>query len=250
MKADFKIFLLAEQKVELQTYEQFEKWFVLFAQSIDALIALSYVECHHDSDFESNDYLFYLYVKRSYMQAPFSFESVRVLMSKGQYLEAVNLCRSIIENLVNCKYLLHHKEDARKTLTGDTFKIQDRWNTIEENAYNKIYKLLCKIEHKNFGHSGSQAELNARLLSVKELTLLPVFERSQADFIINYTLFLLYGYLNLFSSFFIYNHNEVEPMVASTIEQLKHQLAKQKDAFPESKKWRLMMEKIVNKESI
>lgn len=248
-KATLIDILAAEQEIEFKFYSEFEKFFVLFSECIDALINRSYVECMIPADIESDDYLFYFYAKESYMHAPFAFRSVTVLMAKGQYQEGLNLCRSTIENLINCKYLFFNKEQAKKTLRGDFFSIKDRWEFIAgEGAYQKIYKLLCRTEHKNFGWGNSQPRLNAKFSQQEQFSLIPIYDQKQAGMIINYVLFLVYGYLNLFSLFFTCKNNEVDIEFDLTKRKLNDLLTQQKNKFPEAKVWCLIMEQIVNKE--
>lgn len=246
MHVEFKKYLEIEQQTELKSYEEFGKWFLLIGESIEALIELLYLKYEVPLEEESDEYFFYLFVKESYMHAPFSFRSVSILMSKGQYQEAMNLCRSIIENFVNCRYLFLYKNKAKKALIGEDFKIKTSWEAIAGNyAYSKIYKFLCKTEHKNFGHGNSQPRFTAYSLQSDQFYPVPVFDKKQAGAIINYFNFLIYGYLSFFSTFFNYKFDKDDSGIEDIIKRLNTLLIEHKKKFPEAQEWCDIMEKIV-----
>lgn len=251
----FKDMIYNDQCVEEETYKNLGKFFVLFNESMDCFLVLSarVVElAQNRGDLESVEGQFFRYIANSYQQLPNSLHSIVTLMAKGQYYEAIVLYRTLLENLVNCKYLYFHKSESENTLNGERLHLKERWEFVVEMAYDKIYKMLCKFAHKNFGYTGTQTVLNRRfpLEHNHRNTTLPVFNMVQARFLMNHVNFIMYGYLNLFLTFV--NSEEKEFEAGSNQSEILKKLARftcdDEKNFSKAKNWFEMMVRITRLE--
>lgn len=253
-KASFKDILKAESAVQEQTYDTYGKWFIRFGQAIDILLELCYCDCVLPEDQDSNEYRFIVFALDTYYEAPLSFRSCCVLMEKGLYPDSLNCCRSLLENLVKYKYLLDHKdqiipyETDGKDSKGQKVTIKRAWEYVAgKDSQKTTYHFLSKFEHKNFG--SSLPRLNASFNSAKTFSLLPVFNKTLAEVVINNLLFLLFGYINLAERFFPYQkqlqHADFFENYTDIKTFLDEQIQKKKIDFPQSMAWCEVMEKII-----
>lgn len=252
--ASFMDILAAESAVQEQTYNTYGKWFVRFGQAIDVLLELCYYEYILPEDQNSDEYRFIVFALDSYYEVSLSFRSCSVLMEKGLYHDSLNCCRSILENLVKYKYLLDHKDqiiayetDGKDNL-GQKVTIKRAWEYVAGKGSQKTtYHFLSKFEHKNFG--SSLPRLNASLNAVDTFSLLPAFNKTLSEVIINNILFLLFGYINLSERFFPYKKPLEQAIFFENFDDIKtffnQQIQKKKTDFPQSTSWCEIMEKII-----
>ncbi len=252
--ATYKDILLSESKVQEQTYNTYGEWFVRLEQAIDILLELCYHKCLLPEAQNSNEYLFIAFALDTYYEAPLSFRSCSVLMEKGLYHDSLNCCRAILENLVKYKFLLDHKdliiayETDGKDSSGQKVTIKRAWEYIAGKGSQKTtYRFLSKFEHKNFG--SSLPRLNASMSSESTFSLLPTFNKTLAEIVINNLLFLVFGYINLAERFFPYEKPIEQADFFDNYSDIKsflhRQIQKKKIDFPQSTAWCEIMEKII-----
>ncbi|MBI5274430.1 MAG: hypothetical protein HY860_05185 [Chlamydiales bacterium] len=252
--ATYKDILLSESKVQEQTYKTYGKWFVRLGQAIDVLLELRYYKCSLPEDQNSDEYRFVLFALDTYYEAPLSFRSCSALMEKGLYHDSLNCCRSILESLVKYKYLLDHKEliiayeTDGKDSSGQKVTIKRAWEYVAgKDSQKTTYHFLSKFEHKNFG--SSLPRLNASMSSASTFSLLPTFNKTLAEVVINKILFLIFGYINLAERFFPYEKPIVQADFFDNYSDIKsflhQQIQKKKIDFPQSTAWCEIMQKII-----
>jgi hypothetical protein len=252
--ATYKDILLSENIIQKQTYNTYGKWFVRLGQAIDILLELCYYKCSLPEDQNSAEYRFIFFARDSYYEAPLSFRSCSALMEKGFYHDSLNCCRSILENLVKYKYLLDHKdliiayETDGKDSKGQKVTIKRAWEHVAgKDSQEKTYHFLSKFEHKNFG--SSLPRLNASMSSESTFSLLPAFNKTLAEVVINNVLFLIFGYINLAERFFPYEKPVAQADFFDKYSDIKsflhRQIQERKIHFPQSKVWCETMQKII-----
>jgi hypothetical protein len=170
-KATFIDLLKYEQNVQDETYKAFGKWFYKLRDSIDILFQLCYHKLNLPKDINSAEYKYITLALDSYNEVSMSFRSCSVLMEKGFYHDSLNLCRSILENLIKLKYLHDHKdqidayESNGKDKNGKKVTINRAMEYVGGKEFKNIYHMLSKFEHKNL-------EANIMKLNLSKLTSL------------------------------------------------------------------------------
>ena len=246
-KATYQDILRAEEFVQEETYRTYDPWFRKFEEIVDVNLQILYLK-QIQSDIDSLESWFFLFAHNHYYQSVFSLRSCALLMEKGLYNDALNLLRSILENLIKTRYFMDNKDQIKqyeingKDTDNKKLALKTMWEYVHPEAYRKIYGLLSKYEHKNIvtgGHLLNESKLYSPY---------PIFHNIKAEVLINYLMFSAYAHLNLAPIFFekewkdadhelIKKHGEI-------IAWLEKQIEKQKKDFPNKAEWIAVMEAI------
>ncbi|MBI2742478.1 MAG: hypothetical protein HYX48_00980 [Chlamydiales bacterium] len=244
--------LEAENSVLLLTHEKYGKGFNIFAEAIDVLLSLSYVQCTVPKDQQSNEYQFHVHIRHFYYGIPNSLRSCIVLAERGHYDDAFNCLRSVLEGLVKYKYLLKNKdkiiayETDGKDAAGKKVRISRAFEeSCGPGVQEKAYRLGSQFEHKNF--AAGLPLLRALLNKEQKYSLVPVFQQQLCEGAINYLTYLFFGFLNLAEHFFSFQWPaENEKLL---FENMKKRFAKiilaRRAQFPASLEWSSAMDKVV-----
>lgn len=241
----------AEKLVFTETQTQYGKAFQRLIEGIDILLEISYLECAIPTDQTSNEYLFYSHVRHLYYEIPTSFRSCISLTERGGYSDALNCVRSVLEALVKHKFLLKNQDKIlayemdSKDASGKKVTIKRAFEeSCGADVQEAVYKLGSQFEHKNF--AATLPLLRARLNQESEYSLTPIFQKQLCEGVINYLMYLIFGYLNLAERFFSLTW---PTNLANSYQRAKGFLAKQilnrRSSFPNAIVWNSAMDKLV-----
>ena len=226
--------------IERETIKNFPCRTKIFAEVISVLIELVFLGRKVSGGVESDKDVFHSYVWPDYCDLPSLFCACRLLMVHGYYSEALAHIRALLEKLIKNRYFSMYKEklelyeksmvpELKKEMTPEEKKkikiptkkvkmknldIKHMFDEVtgEKNVYEKIYEFLCGHVHKNYGSSSLM--LNKLLNGRSHFILIPEFNKILAEYVFDWQLFLLYGYLNFVSSFFEYNWEGKEQLLS------------------------------------
>ncbi len=246
---DYNDMLNANLRIFEETHQKFGKGLKKYEEVINVLMKICYRIVHVDKN--SQHFIFHTYASYKYYELPISFRSVITLMEQGLYSDSFNLIRSLLENLVKLKYFHKYPESIEnfevngKDSSGKRIRIVDMYTAIGAGeAYSVIYKHLSKFEHKSFGSETIQLNKLSQSNSNPDISLIPVFSLQLAGALMNYLMYILYGYLNSAPTFFSYDEKLVGGQ--SIKSWLQNLIVKHKEKFPEASALSETMNKIVN----
>jgi len=224
--------------IEKETIENFSERTKDFAEAINVLIEMMYLDKNVPEDVNSNEYAFHSNVFSDCCDLPNAFCAGRLLMTRGYYSEAQAHFRSLVEKLIKIRYFSKNKDrlepyeksmfpDLKEKMTDiekekikipskngkmKKLSIKDMFYAVteEEGPYN-FYSSISRYVHKN--SVCSSLMLNKLLKGRSYFILVPEFNEELAKYIFNLQLFLLFGYLNFLPSFFDYNWEEKDQLL-------------------------------------
>jgi len=159
-----------------------------------------------------------------YFQAPYTFWILYDLYEKGYYLEATILYRHLVEAFIQIRYYDKYPAKIVKQLKKKNFKIMfDEFAPgyyeitygplLCDAAHGSRFKDFCRFERKSptVGRTRTGCEFNAFLTT----------------FVINQSIALLFGYLNIFGNIFPKSTIKSNSTVHKALQDVKNGLSKQ-----------------------
>ena len=157
-----------------------------------------------------------------YFQAPYTFWILYYLYEKGYYLEATILYRHLVEAFIQIRYYDKYPAKIVKQLKRKNFKIM--FDEFAPGYYEKTYGLLCDAAHgsrfKDFCRFERKSPTVGRTRTGCE------FNAFLATSVINQSIALLFGYLNIFGNIFPKSTIKNNSTVHETLQDAKKWLIK------------------------
>lgn len=225
------------------------KFFMLYIRSIDVLIKLSYMEL--EEPINESDKQYYQYVRHHYYALITTLRSSMILFEYMHYDSALRIVRGLFETLVKIKYFLHHKDDLLpyEKSHGKNLRIKRIFNEVVGNdtAYNQYYGFLCRFVHDNIDH---KIETTERRYLNEQHIMIPSYDEQLVAAYINFTIYILLGYLNLFQQFLNIDEQMIIKDLSAEYLGIKNDLIfvikKQKIQFEQQKEFHQIFSKIVD----
>lgn len=219
-----------------------------FPGLIDILLDLP----HFFGDLETENAersLFDFFVRSHYFQMPYTFRVMFDLWLKGYYFECMLLFRSILEIFVQLRYFQVHPEQLEGHLKATkpvTFRAM--FDSFADGYYTSHYgPLLSPISHGKTGHLAFRFGIFGD--DPYRVRVGCEFDETLAAFVLNQLDALLFGYLNLFSSFFPNNTLSSDPRLHAdwldAKQWLERGMRQHEEGFPDSREWRTLMNQLV-----
>lgn len=240
--------LLSEQEVVSSTRLGLAGVYEHFPKIIDLLFKLPYfIEKTEDPETEKGGFISYCYIH--YAQAPYTFWSIYSLYEKGYYYEAIILLRHLLEALLQMKYFHKYLSKLKRhTLRKKPVSFKTMFDEFSKGFYEEHYgRQLSDAAHgmflKNILRTVRRSPQEGRTIMGCE------YSSRHASYVVNYTIALLYGYINLFPNFFSNKKiQEDEINYAAFVEAkewLHRSMTQHKKQYPRSLDWYKHIDKLI-----
>lgn len=176
----------------------------------------------------------------SYIQAPYTFWVTFNLYQKGYYLEATILLRHSLEVFIQLKYFYKYPEKLKEHLIGRFINFSTMFKEFTSKEFYEVHygHLLSSFAHGKLAKNIYRLEQN---IDSRSIIMGCQFNPDHATYIINQTMPLLFGYLNLFSVFFPNNTLNQSGVhytnYTESLDWLKLLMADHKKTFPKVLDW-------------
>ena len=140
-----------------------------------------------------------------YVQAPYTFWSIYNLYDKGYYLEALTLYRHLLEVLFQVRYIHKYPERTEaistyKHFEGKRITFKMMFEEFSPGFYDSFYGNLSGFAHGRLHKLVFRMKIDIE--TKYQIQQGCNFNAQDAVFVLNPTIALMYGYLNLFEKFF------------------------------------------------
>lgn len=206
---------------------------------------------------ETEEGVFNSYCHTQYLIAPHSFRGCYILWGRGYYSEATIILRSILESLVQIKYLYSHKEKIKTVWTTNDISIWVMLKSIgvSRDFYERFYgRLMSGVSHRKIAAEIFRVERRSAMEG--HVTMIPELNLEYAAYVINNFIAFIFGYLTFFKILFPegYQLLEQDPSFCKqykeSIDWLNTNIQQHKKEFPRSLEWRKEIDKIIAVPSI
>ncbi len=218
---------------------------------IDSLLKLIYfIPTTNDTD--TNEGIFNSYCHSQYLIAPYSFRSCYILWERGHYSDATIILRSILESIIQIRYLYTHKEKSKIVWTTGDVKIGGMLSSIgvSKDFYKKSYgSVMSGISHRKI--AADIFRVNRESTTQAKVIMIPEFNSFFASYVVNNFTALLKGYFNFFEILFpkgylvLKSELTVFDRYKKSINWLDLCIQQHKEEFPKSQQWYKDIEKII-----
>jgi len=234
----------SETKTKKITQNILEGVYTSFPNIIDVFFKLPYFfgELEHP---DTDRGLYQSVCATHYFQAPYTFWTLYNLYEQGYYLEATILYRHLIEAFIQIKYFDKYSKKLIKQIKRKNFKVM--FDEFAPGYYENYYNILCDAAHGGLFKDFCRFERKST--SVARTRMGCEFNAFIATFLINQSIALLFGYLNIFDKIYPKNTLKSEPTVHSTLNEAKGWLVSamesHKKEYPKTLNWYKHMGKII-----
>ncbi len=186
----------------------------------------------------------------SYIQAPHTFWVIYDLYQKGYYIEATTLYRQLLEVFVQLKYFHKYPEKTNEHLMGKykTFKTMFTEFTSADFYDRQYGKTLSSFAHGKLANYILRYEKDS---DKNKWTVVMgcKFNIDHATYVINQVIPLLFGYLNLFTTFFPKNILDEDKLIyqeyLKVLDWLKLYMKSHQEQNPDSIKYYEEINKLI-----
>jgi len=189
-----------EQKVIYETNKIYGVGRFDLERSIELLLNSSHF-LQENIEFNSSEYIYYIFVFYNYLKLPYTLRSIIILWEKGYYLESNILIRSILEGLLQIKYFYSHKNSLNDHLLNrKRISFKTMFKELLPDLYDSYYNNLSGFSHSKlitsiFRENRKSAEISEIIHGCK-------FNLKYSGSIISQTIGLAYAHLNFIDIFF------------------------------------------------
>lgn len=248
---NYQFLLETETETAAQFAEAFPELVKTWPELLDTLFQLGYFTDHPSPPPEDGVHHFCF---ERYLLAPYRFNALYSLCSRGYYLESVLIVRHLLETLVQIRHFQKHPDQLKPHLTSMTSAGRVQFKTMFEELspgyYAKHYgQLLSNIAHGGIG-MGVFSEYEQPKEEGSTAVMVPPlgcqFAQRASGFIVNHLLVLLYGHLKCFATTFPEYLKLVDQPTEERrqlgIKALSEWREGHKAAFPRAVEWHEMSE--------
>ncbi len=241
---------------ETQTAEETRSWLAgsvrQWPEFLDLLIKLGYY-FGDQPPIETPDGIFQSHACLNYLQVPYSFRAAYLLWECGYYAETVIIIRHLLEVLVQLRYLKRHPEKTQAHMgwrimdeKKNRVTIRTMFDEISPGLYDGAYSnLMSEVAHGGAGRYGFHVDVSDT--QHPQAIMGNRYDEYTVTMALNYLQALLFGYLNLYETFF--PRNTLDPAMTLRLKCAKAWLRtcmlQHRQVNPKSCDWYAQIDKII-----